>query len=695
MCQVREKRQFSSWTKGVLACLLLLALLPTNVFAQEEQEGETSRRKTNFDEMVVTGTRTERSILDVPVRTELISRSGIETIQADTLADAVEWTTGIRAEQNCQNCNFSQIRLLGLDGQYSQILYDSQPTISSLAAVYGVEHIPALLIDRIEVIKGGGSSLYGSGAVAGVLNIIPREATENGGSLGASYSLSDGKNLYGVNAAGEIVSKDKLSGMFFYGHTRYTSPIDLTDDGYTEIGKRQLDAFGFRAHRYLLDKSAKLVLDYSRMYEDRRGGDQLDVPEFMANIAESIQTSRDSVLASWSHTVSSDFDYHLGLSFAKTKRDSYYGAGMDPNAYGTTDNPYWVYDAQFNHHFDAAGMHTLSWGVQGSIDSLEDSQPAYDFATDEDYTNVGVFIQDDWAFHDTWALVAGLRMDDNSEVDNVIFAPRAALMWNAGQDLRARLSVASGFLAPRVFDEDLHITQVGGEGVIIRNAEDIEEEKSLNVSLGVEYTPEIGYALSLIDVNVFWTELDDTFSVDEADDESTEGTLEFVRSNRGGASVYGVEFNLGYGVPEEYQIDLGYVEQRSEYDDADPDFGSKDFFRTPERYGQLKVTVGDVDRHGQIFLGVRYTGKMQVPHYAGYIAEDRLDESDSFITIDANVSKSFDLGSKGTKFVLSAGGKNLTDEYQDDLDQGMDRDAGYVYGPRFPRTLFVEANYKF
>ena len=111
------------------------------------------------------------------------SREFVEQIGARTLADAVEYTTGVRVENNCQNCNFSQVRLLGLEGPYTQILMDGQPTLSSLAQVYGLEQIPARLIDRIEVTKGGGAALLGPGSVGGVINVITREPTTRGAQL--------------------------------------------------------------------------------------------------------------------------------------------------------------------------------------------------------------------------------------------------------------------------------------------------------------------------------------------------------------------------------------------------------------------------------------------------------------------------------------------------------------------------------
>ena len=129
--------------------------------------------------VVITGTGTPEIYEDTPVKTVVIPHRLIEKKHSVNLAEALSFTTGVRVENDCQNCNFSQVRILGLDGKYSQILIDGDPVVSSLAGVYGLEQIPAEMIDQIEVVKGGGSSLYGGGAVAGVINLITRRPVTN------------------------------------------------------------------------------------------------------------------------------------------------------------------------------------------------------------------------------------------------------------------------------------------------------------------------------------------------------------------------------------------------------------------------------------------------------------------------------------------------------------------------------------
>jgi outer membrane receptor for ferrienterochelin and colicins len=640
-------------------------------------------------EIVVTGTRTEKRLVDVPVRTEVITRQDMEQTAARTLAEALDFSTGVRVESNCQNCNFQQVRLLGLDGNYTQILIDGQPLVSSLAQVYGVEHFSSRMIESIEIVKGGGSSLYGAGSVGGVINVIPSEPTVSGGAVETRYENQKGNSNHSVNAMLDHVPSDQFS-LTLFGQYDSVEPLDIDGDGYTEVSERDLKSFGLRMYRRFLEGDGVLAMDYNRVYEQRRGGDNLDLPEFMANVAEAVTTNRHVASISWSHFYTNHFKYKASLSLADTNRDTYYGAGMDPNAYGKTENPLVVFDTQFD---QALGKHLVSYGLQYSADDLKDTQTAYNRMTDETYTNMGLFIQDNWMIDDQWELVAGIRGDKHSEVDHLIASPRVAMKWRPADDFITRLSVASGFQAPQVFNEDLHITQVGGEGAVIRNDPDLVAETSWSYNLGFEWTPRIASGFGLVELNTFYTAIDDLFNIEEADNPDTP-EIEFSRVNYGKAAVYGAELNLGFMIPKHFKVDIGYVEQRSRFDEPEPDFGSKTFFRSPERYGVLNLTWMNLQGF-DIFVGCRYTGKMKVPHYAGYIDDDRLETTPSFLTVDAGVTRTVTLGDTGSNLKISAGGKNLTNQFQDDLDQGPDRDAGYVYGPRFPRSYYLSLSYSF
>ena len=266
-------------------------------------------------------------------------------------------------------------------------------------------------------------------------------------------------------------------------------------------------------------------------------------------------------------------------------------------------------------------------------------------------------------------------------------------MWSPRTDLTVRASLAAGFRPPATFDEDLHIALVNGEGQVIRNDPRLSEESSFGQLLSLEWRPTFGRKGSAsIGVNLFRTDLDELMNVVEADDPTTP-EAEFLRVNQGDALVEGVEISASARWGSRWSADFGFVQQSSRFGEPEPDFGSRDFFRTPDRYGSIGLIYRLTNRL-DLFTGIIYTGKMKAPHYAGFIDEDRLETTPSFLTVDLNLSRTFEPPS-GLELKMTGGVKNLTDDYQPDLDQGPDRDAGYVYGPRLPRQFFVGASTRF
>ncbi len=638
------------------------------------------------EEMVVTATRTRRRLADVPLHIQTLPRSRIESVAARTLADAVEWTRGVRVESTCQSCNSSQIRLLGLQGPYAQLLVDGQPTLSSLAMVYGIEQLPARLIDSIEVVRGGGSPAYGAGAVAGVINLISHHPDHThleaaarsermGGAAGAAETPS-----YSLVADWTPGSRRAAT---FHGQVDRVAPVDVDGDGFSDVSIRDLDAAGARYHEFFFDGSARLAAELSHMAEFRRGGDRLHLPPEQVDVAEQLDSSRRGGSVSWLHTVSPLWDWRATASHAATERASYYGAGGDPGAFGATRNPLWIFDSHVNR---GGAQGTVSFGVQAARDLIDDRQPAYGRVIRETYRSVSGFVQDDRRIGDQVTLLYGVRADRHSAVDGSIVSPRAALMWTPRSDLTFRVSHSAGFLPPAVFDEELHIALVGGKAMVVRDDPGLREETSAARMVSLEWRPEIGRRTAMVvDSTVFDTRIDDLFHNLEADNPTTP-EFEFVRTNLGRARVRGVE--IGWGLRRGGLIvDAGYAWQRAEFGDAEPNFGSTTMFRTPEEYGTASLQW-PLPRGFNLFAGLRYTGSMLAPHYAGYILEDRLEVTPGFLTWDVGLSRRFALGGD-RQITATVALRNLTDEYQRDLDRGPFRDPSYVYGPRFPRSFVV------
>lgn len=691
--------------RSVLPLILLLTAPACLLRAQEVA--------TELETVVVTGTRTERRLSDVPVRTEVVDRAEILKTQSRTLADAVEWTNGVRVENDCQNCNFSQVRLLGLQGNFTQILADGRPSLSSLASVYGIEQIPVALIDRIEIVKGGGSALYGPGAIAGVINIIPRTPDETGGYTRYGYDTMGAGPNHTFEAGADLLNSDQTAGVTLFGLATELSPVDINGDGFTEIGLREMWSGGLRAFWKPTEKT-RLTLDYLFSDEYRRGGDRLDRPVTEALIAEAIDTRLHMGGLRWEEEVTDRFGYELNFSATYTGRDTYYGSGMDPNAFGLSESP--VIYGDITARYKISETLRATGGIQSLYEKLEDQQPAYNRFTSQEIENYGVFGQLEWDPAARWNIVAGSRVDFNSQLDDPVISPRLAVKYDVTNDVAVRAGYSSGFRAPQVFDEDLHITQAGGEAQVIRSAPGLREETSRSFTLGAEWKPSffgVDSAASseedpknpvdpsvaserirrqplTLEANLFYTRLNDSFDVTPDDNPST-AEAEFTRVNAGNARVYGAELNLGYQIVDSLRLDLGYVEQRSRYDQVTGGFGSRNFDRTPERYGVLGLTWGAP--WCEVFIGGKYTGPMEVPHFAGFIPEDRLAISPSFLTWDIALARSFTV--KDTEVRITAGLKNIFNDYQSDLDRGPNRDSAYVYGPRFPRQFHVSVQWNF
>ena len=638
------------------------------------------------EELVVTGTRTAKKLLEVPVHVQQIQRETIEASAARTLADAVELTPGVRIESNCQNCNFSQIRLLGLEGPYSQILVDGQPTVSSLAMVYGIEQFPARMLENIEVVKGGGAAIYGAGAVGGVINLIPHAPVDTHATLEARFTETGGEPGTSLSALADWSPRNSRRGLSVLGQIDDVEPSDRDGDGFTEVTRRELLTIALRGEQYALSDQARFHAELNFTRADRRGGELsgIDLAPHETAVTEEIGTRRLALGLGWLHTVSSRFDYRLATSLADTNRDSYYGAGFDPNAYGETENPLWLADSQANLYFERS---TVTGGVSYSRERLDDRQPGYGRELSETKTNLGVFLQEDRRLGEKATLVYGLRADQHSALSDPVLSPRLALMLSPRADLTLRFSFAEGFRAPEIFDEDLHIELAGGEPRVIRPASGLVEERSRAWLGSAEWRPTFGRKGSAsLELAAFRTDLTDLFDVIEADDPSTPFQREFLRVNAAGARVEGVELSASVRWGSRLSAQAGFVVQSARFEEPEPDFGSLDFFRTPEQHGTLSFQwrlPAELD----LFLGGRYTGSMVAPHYAGFIDEDRLEVTPSFFELDLNISREIELG--GRVLDVTLGVKNLTDEYQQDLDQGPDRDSTYVYGPRLPRSYTV------
>ncbi len=639
-------------------------------------------------EIVVTATRTPKLYAETPVKTEVITLKDIERKAAVNLAETLSQTTGVRVENNCQNCNFTQIRINGMEGKYTQILIDSSPVVSAMTGVYGLEQIPAEMLERVEIVKGGGSALYGGNAVAGVINVLTKEPQENKTTLKLHQEFTSGKPFTNFGFHSSLVSKDINTKAFLFGTYQKREPVDLNEDSFSELGTISNTSFGLNFYNYFSKIKGNLKLGFFRIFEERRGGDLFDKPPHEANTAEWIKTDQIGLSSEWNHSLSQKVHYNLSFSLVDAKRNTYYGSHKDLNAYGNTKNPLLFLNCQLNYQI---GSHVFSLGAQYKRDEIKDEATGYNRIIEDVYHESGFFIQDDFKISKVFSLLTGVRLNKHSAMDKSIITPRLSILINITKDLALRTSFSTGFRAPQVFDEDLHITQVGGEGMIITNSPDLNVEKSFSISSGLDYGKQIKRNLIQLSLETFYTQLTDTFVLHEVSRIENARILE--RINGFGSKVYGFSINFGLVLGPKFSLASGWTIQRTRLDEPEPDFNSKEFFRTPDYYGYASISYEN-KKIVNAELSMEYTGEMKVPHYAGYIENDRLERTDPFWVVNIKLHKPINI-TEDYRVSIFIGTHNLLDSYQKDLDKTVDRDSGYVYGPAKPRSFYAGFKFSF
>ena len=653
-----------------------------------------------LNEVVVSANRNETTRRLAPTLVNVISMKTFENTNATCLAQGLSFQPGVRVESNCQNCGFQQVRINGLDGPYTQILIDSRPIFSALAGVYGLEQIPANMIDRVEVMRGGGSALFGSSAIAGTINIITKEPSRNSAQVSHTLTgIGDAavfENNTTLNAS--LVSDNQKLGLAIFGQNRERAGYDHDGDGFTELPELKSQTIGFRSYIKTSDYS-KLTMEYHHLQEYRRGGDRLDRPAHEALIAEQTQHSINTGGLKFD-LFSPNAKHRLGLyaSAQHINRDSYYGGGEDIEeklkSYGSTTDMTWVAGAQYNYNFDRCLFMpaTLTLGGEYNQDDLKDHIWGREHFLSQKVHTVSAFLQNEWK-NEQWSFLVGGRLDKHSLLDKPIFSPRANIRFNPTEDISLRASYSFGFRAPQAFDEDLHVSNVNSTVSMIRLADNLKEEKSQSVSLSADMYHNWGDWQGNFLIEGFYTDISDVFALTEIGTDE-KGVIIIERGNEKGAYVYGCTLEGKLAWRNIWQLQAGFTLQKAEYKEArswnadDPTVPvEKRMFRTPDAYGYFTMTYNPL-RELTLALSGTYTGSMLVEHHKGYIAENRTEKTRSFMDLGFKAAYDFKLY-KSITLQINAGVQNIFNAYQNDFDKGADRDSGYIYGPSLPRSFYA------
>lgn len=436
---------------------------------------------------------------------------------------------------------------------------------------------------------------------------------------------------------------------------------------------------------------SKITAEYHHLQEYRRGGDNLHLPPHEAMIAEQVRHSINtgSMKYDW---FASDQMQHLSLfaSLQHINRESYYGAGMDPNAYGETKGLTWVVGGQYvlKMPFCFFMPADLTVGVEYNQDHMNDNMWGYNRVTDQLVKIGSAYLQNEWK-NDKWSFLVGGRFDKHNLIEGTIFSPRANLRYNPVENINLRASYSYGFRAPQAFDEDLHIDNVGGIVSMIRLADDLKVEKSQSVSVSADMYHNWGSWQGNLLVEGFFTDLSDVFALTEVGIE--DGVLIKERRNESGARVMGANIEGKIAYKSLWQMQAGVTLQRSNYKEAHAWAEDVDamtaMFRTPDLYGYF-VTSYNPTKRFMLSLSGTYTGSMLVEHHAGWIEANRTEKTPDFFDMSFKAAYDFRIYNN-IKLQVNAGVQNIFGAYQKDFDQGPDRDSGYMYGPTAPRSFFL------
>ncbi|SDG71509.1 TonB-dependent receptor [Winogradskyella thalassocola] len=421
----------------------------------------------SLDEVIITGTLKPVSRLESPVPVEVYTPTFLKKNPTPNIFEALQNINGVRPQLNCSVCNTGDIHINGLEGPYTLVLIDGMPIVSGLSTVYGLSGIPNSLIERIEVVKGPASSLYGSEAVGGLINVITKLPENSPRFFADAFVTAWGETNLDLGFKAKVGEKANV--LFGTNYFKYDNPKDNNNDNFTDVTLQDRISI-FQKWDFKRTNNRKLSLAGRYFYEDRWGGEmQWDSSYRGGNevYGESIYTSRFEILG----------DYQLPMTDKVNLQFSY--SDHDQNSvYG--DTPYLaqqrigfgqlIWDKTVN-------KHDLLFGTAVRYNYYNDNTTAT--ITADEVTIPSLFIQDEIDFTKKQSLLLGLRYDYDSRHGSIL-TPRLAYKYKPTENDIIRLNAGTGFRVVNLFTEE-HAALTGARDVLIQS--ELQPEESYNINL--------------------------------------------------------------------------------------------------------------------------------------------------------------------------------------------------------------------
>jgi outer membrane receptor for ferrienterochelin and colicins len=626
------------------------------------------------EELVVTGTMREQYVKDSPVKVSVVNAERLQRGKASSnLMDLIGSVNGLTTQLNCGICGTNAIRINGVEGPNTAVLIDGMPIMGALASVYGLNGISPSIIDQVEVIKGPQSTLYGTQALGGVVNIITKDPENTPTFSGEVYGRSTREGSIDLAVSPHV---GRFKGFVSANALRMENYFDDNGDGFADVPMRsQIALFGKGS---LAGPSGAPVLNVAaKLYGENRTGGTANFTDALRGsntvYGESIYTRRGEFLANYRPARLDGLRFEGAFTYHD--QDSYYGTehyvAQQQIAFGQATYSAPVTDA-------------LQLLIGGTLryETYNDNTPATSRGADKRLIP-GAFGQGKWSLGDV-TLLGGLRVDHQAE-HGFIMAPRLSAKYSPSDRMTLRASGGTGFRVVNVFTED-HAALTGSREVVF--AEDLDPERSRSVTASVEHILSFGTNPLTVSVDGFYTRFSNKIIPDYDQDPNL-----IVYENLDGFSVtrgFAVSLDQNFTVlPLTY--DLGFT-----LTDVFTEEGGEREAMTyaPDYTG----TIGATYQVRALGLEVDYTanlvGPKRMPDF--YVeAFGRNQESPTYTTHDVKLVKAFgDVNSaRGVGVDVYLAAENLFDRTQGsplvDADTPFSStfDTIYTWGPIVGRTF--------
>lgn len=624
-----------------------------------------------FEEVVVTGTQRENRISESPVKVEILSAKLFQKNPTPNLFQAIEMVNGVKPQLNCNVCNTGDIHINGMEGGYTMILIDGMPIVSGLSTVYGLMGIPNSITDRIEVVKGPASALYGSEAMAGIINVITKNPLENGNSI----SLEGQGTTWGEFTfdAGISTKVSKNVGMLLSGnYFKYNQIIDKNNDNFTDLTlQNRVSIFNKWAIRRPENRAASLALRY--MQEQRWGGE--------TNWTEMLRGS-DQIYGESIHTKRFESILNYQLPF---KENVFFQASYNWHDQNSVYGDMWFIAnqhtafAQLFLEKQLTGTLHLMTGTALRYNQYNDNTPATETADKQYYP--GAFAQTEWKPNDRNNLLVGLRYDYNVNHGNIV-SPRLAYRFDANKNNQFRVNLGTGFRTVYIFTED-HAALSGSRDVVI--TEDLNPERSFNSMFN--------YILKIPNQQHYWqfdvSAFYNYFTNKIVGDFDTNPN-EIIYSNLdGNATTRGLSLNIDYTNAMPLKVNLGvtymnvFLNERNDVGD----FEITEQIFAPRWSGNYLVSYTSSQIATIFDLTGSYYGPMRLPILPN---DFRPEYSPFYTTMNLKITKQMPRG-----ISLYAGIRNILnfipdnpimrpfDPFDQMTDDPVTNPNGYVFDPSY------------